>query len=114
MAIPDYPQWVRDKQRVMVQDEQGHEIARGAVTAYLPATVVLILEDGSQAGYPVAQVRPLAASDPFSATTLALIAAGAATDAAGADLVESALKASGYQLVRRSSGGRGGTGPGAT
>jgi len=109
----NYDKWVRDKQRVLVQDEQGHEIGRGTVNAYLPASLVLTMEDGGQYGYPVTRVRPLSPDDPFGAVTTALIAAGAATTAAGADLVESGLKAAGYQLVRRTRppGPGGGTAP---
>jgi hypothetical protein len=105
MEIPDYPQWVRDKQRVLVRDERGGEAARGTVVAYLPPSVVVDLDGAGQAGLPVTQVRPLSSDDAPEPTITALVAAGGAPDVAAAERLQQALRTAGYELVARKTRG---------
>jgi len=95
----DYFTWVTTKQRVLVYDQHGKEVARGSVTAFLPASVILTLDDGGQAGYPVTRVRPLQSDDAPDPAVTALVAAGGAPDLVAAERLQHALTAAGFRLV---------------
>lgn len=109
--MPDYVQWVTDRQRVTVTSIPGATPVTGAVIAYHPATVTVELDDGSGAmAVNTDQVTPATGSvDAAKQAVLEQVAAATpAKDWAG---FLKNLRAAGYEVAPRPARTDAGPGP---
>ncbi|GEL19370.1 hypothetical protein [Pseudonocardia asaccharolytica] len=97
MTARDPQQWITDRQRVIATPKLGVSV-RGRVVGYQPEQVIVELDDGGRAGFPVEQVSPLV-DEQTQIEAQAVAALGGGT--AGRDRLAALLDA-GLQVVETS------------